>query len=177
MTKIKEIWKDVVGWESSYEVSNIGNVRSKARFVDNKYPNSKSLRQSKLLGQRLTVWGYTHVALSRNSKNKSLVVHRIVAKAFIPNPENKPCVNHKNGIKTDNSVENLEWCTHKENTHHAFSTGLSKGPVGGNNRSARIVLNLNTGIFYDTIKQAAESIPTKDYTLFARMEDFGFVRV
>ena len=75
-------------------------------------------------------YGYCHVHLHHKSFNKELRVHRLVARAFIPNPDNKPQVNHKNGDKSDNCVDNLEWCTPSENVKHAYRTGL-KYPSGG----------------------------------------------
>lgn len=69
--------------------------------------------------------GYYMVTLSKDNKQNPKRVHRLIAEAFLPNPDGKPCVNHKNGIKTDNRIENLEWCTHDENMKHAFSTGLT----------------------------------------------------
>jgi len=69
--------------------------------------------------------GYYMVTLSKNNKQNPKRVHRLIAEAYIPNPNNKPYVNHKNGIKTDNAISNLEWCTHDENMKHAFKTGLA----------------------------------------------------
>lgn len=88
-----------------------------------------SFRSNKKLRSKIDK-GYERVALSKNNKRKFFPVHRLVAIAFIPNPENKPCINHKNGVKTDNMVENLEWCTYSENTLHAYATGLEKPRIG-----------------------------------------------
>lgn len=85
-----------------------------------------------------TVRGYEQIDLRIDKTRKPTYIHRLVALMFIPNPENKPCVNHKNGIKTDNRVENLEWCTHKENQKHAYSTGLNKNLYGENARNVKL---------------------------------------
>lgn len=105
------MWKKIIidNIETNYSVSENGIVRN-----DN---------TNKILSQRIQQ-GYCHVGLTINGKAKSCRVHRLVAQAFIPNPENKPYVNHIDGIRSNNNVENLEWCTPKENTQHAVKTGL-----------------------------------------------------
>lgn len=105
------MWKKIIidNIETNYSVSENGIVRN-----DN---------TNKILSQRIQQ-GYCHVSLTINGKAKSCRVHRLVAQAFISNPENKPYVNHIDGIRSNNNVENLEWCTPKENTQHAVRTGL-----------------------------------------------------
>lgn len=88
--------------------------------------NVYSLRRNKRLTPKNNWDGYLRVQLWDHQKCRYVSIHRLVAMAFIPNPENKPFINHKNGIKTDNRVENLEWCTQKENIKHALDNGLSK---------------------------------------------------
>ena len=97
-------WKDIEGYEGLYQISNEGEIRN--------VRNNKNLKIFK------TKYGYFHVILSKNGKTKQHIVHRIVADAFIPNPKNYPCVNHKNECKDDNSVENLEWCDWKYNCNY-----------------------------------------------------------
>ena len=126
---MQEVWKSVVGYEGLYQVSNLGNVKSLERIIKYK-ENHSGLRKERILKTNITKGGYVHATICINKMNKTVKVHRLVAIAFIHNPENKPFVNHINGIKNDNRVENLEWCTAKENTIHAFKTKLSSGVKG-----------------------------------------------
>lgn len=110
---MQEFWKDVVGYEDYFMVSDLGRVYSK--------------RSGKILKQHTNRKGYMQIS-TRIGGRKGMVVcfkvHRLVAEAFIKNPEGKIAVNHKNGVKDDNCVGNLEWVTHKENLKHAVDTGL-----------------------------------------------------
>ncbi len=123
---MKEIWKDIEDYEGLYQVSNLGNIR-KLRFINNICNKEKIFL---IKSQKLNN-GYLNVILYKNSNFKNKLVHRLVAEAFIPNPENKPEINHKDGNKNNNNMENLEWCTRKQNIKHAVETKLYKSPNKG----------------------------------------------
>lgn len=129
---MKEQWRPIEGF-IGYEVSNYGSVRSVDRTCGDRY----GVVKGKVLKQTINKRGYPEVRLFSKSKSTLKVVHRLVAKAFIENKQNSPQVNHINGIKTDNSVKNLEWVTNSENQKHAFKTGLKK-TYGENNPRATI---------------------------------------
>lgn len=113
-----EEWKDIGGYEGLYQVSKYGRIISLPRKCGFSYTEKKFLKI------RINKCGYRYVVLYKNNKPKNLLVHRLVAEAFIPNPNNLPCVNHKDEDKTNNRVENLEWCTQKYNVN--YGTGLQR---------------------------------------------------
>ena len=112
MKNTEEIWKDAIGYDG-YQVSNKGNIRSFKKSIT-----------PKVLKFNLSI-NYPYIEAWINGKRCKLRAHRAVAIAFIPNPLNKPFVNHINGIKHDNRIENLEWCTNAENVAHAVKIGLT----------------------------------------------------
>lgn len=127
---MEEVWKYIDGYAEDYQVSNLGRVRS---FKNDKF--------GKLLSTSISHKGYERVRLyDRGSKMFS--VHRLVVQAFISNYNNLPQVNHINGIKTDNRVENLEWCTNLENIHHARKNNLVPDVIGDNNPNVKINSNI-----------------------------------
>jgi hypothetical protein len=122
-----EIWKDIKGYENKYQVSNIGRVKSLSRIVEirnNILGNKKEIFLKPTKNRK----GYLNVKLCKKidgtNTEKSVIIHRLVANEFLENPFNKPQVNHKNGIKDDNFVDNLEWNTGSENVIHALKTNL-----------------------------------------------------
>lgn len=127
-----EIWKDIKGYEGKYQVSNQGRVKSL------NYNNTTAPKILSLIYDN----GYCYVGLSCNSSTKKIGVHRLVADAFIPNPENKPCINHINTVRDDNNVENLEWCTIKENNQN-YQTLLNKR---NNCKLSKPIIALQDGI-------------------------------
>lgn len=112
MNCVNETWKDIPGYENLYQISSLGRVKSL---------NYGGTSKEKLLKPGLNSRGYYQVSLFKNGEQKNFKVHRLVALAFIPNPDNKECVDHINGIKVDNRVENLRWCTHKENMNYPLA--------------------------------------------------------
>ena len=130
----KEIWKPIVGFEGFYEVSTFGQVRSVDRTVY--FKNGKGSRRYKgqILKQKYHN-GYALVNLNKNKEMTTVAVHVLVAKAFLPNERNCKIVNHKSGIKSENFVWNLEWCTTAENNEHANKNGLRKNNMDGIKRN------------------------------------------
>lgn len=130
---MEEIWKPVVGYEGMYEVSNLGRVKSIKRNIIIK------------LG---IIKGYNRIVL----KGKTKLIHRLVSEAFIPNPENKPCVNHIDNNPLNNNINNLEWVTHKENSFHSSRQGrMNQGENQHNSKLTKdnviyILKMLNDGI-------------------------------
>lgn len=114
-------WLPVVGYEGIYEVSDSGEVRSIDRTILSPTGKDRFL-PGKVIGANIDNAGYLRTRLSRDNKMKNFSVHRLVAMAFIPPIDGKTCVNHKDSNKLNNHADNLEWCTHQENTHHAIAS-------------------------------------------------------
>ena len=150
----KEIWKDVIGYEGLYQVSNLGRVKS----LDKICGNRKGVIKSKLLNFQDNGKGYKNVNLYNNKKNKCVYIHRLVAGAFLAKIEGKECVNHIDGNKSNNSLENLEWCTRSENMKHAYDNGLAVQYErhGAKNPAAKVVIDIQSGVFYETMKEVAD---------------------
>lgn len=133
---MKEIWKDIIGYEGHYQVSNLGNVKSLERKdrLGNK-------RKEKLLKSCTNPKGYHHVVLSLNGSTHHKSVHRLVAIAFIPNPHNYPQVNHIDENKANNCITNLEWCTYKYNANYGTRIQRISETNILNNKSGKPVTN------------------------------------
>lgn len=130
MIKI-EVWKDIKGYEGLYQVSNLGRVKSFDVYIKVGIKNAETaLHKGRILKPMKNRQGYMRVELCKGGERKAIFVHRLVASVFIENPENKVCVNHIDGDKQNNCVENLEWCTYSENMQHAFDTGLKRCKYG-----------------------------------------------
>lgn len=154
-----EIWKAVEGTSGALEVSNCGRVKS-------------NLRDGRILKPTKDKKGYLRLRVTINRKRYSYKVHRLVAMAFVPNPESKPQVNHIDGNKENNSASNLEWVTNKENAHHAIKTGLFDSVLEGARRENEsrkkkiIATEIATGeqTTYNSIGEAERAIGTRHIT-------------
>ena len=153
-----EIWKDVVGYEKLYQVSNNGKIKSYKRSGTN----------GKILNGEVDEWGYIRVTLSKNSKIKKHKVHRLVAEAFILNPNNFLQVNHKDGNKQNNCVDNLEWCTASYNTKHSYINNLNK-----TKGKKIIVINKlnNKEIYYRSMRDASLKMGYNKCYLFKKIKN------
>lgn len=127
--KEKEIWKDILDYKGYYQISNLERVKALARKVKHS-SGGYSFRKERILVVKMYDGSYKQVALYKDGKFKKFLLSRLVAQTFIPNPDNKPEVNHKKGNKANCKQSNLEWSTRSENMLHAYRTGL-KIPSGG----------------------------------------------
>ena len=137
MYSLSVIWRSVVGYEELYEVSSSGLVRGKEKEVsgNHKKPSRKIPARDK---KQCLLVGYPAVTLFKDSKPKLIKVHRLVAEAFLENPDSLPCVNHIDNNKANNDVSNLEWCTHEHNTHHMLNQGRQNWAYGERSSSAKL---------------------------------------
>src|SRR5687768_11205255 len=133
----EEIWKDVIGYEGSYQVSSIGRVRSLTRKVNAKN-GSKMTKEGRLLNPGINSKGYRLLTLQINGVWKSVKLHRLVCSHFKPNDKNLPEINHIDGDKLNNHINNLEWCDRRHNMQHASINGLFNANKGAQNHQAKL---------------------------------------
>lgn len=155
---MKEIWKDIPGYEGYYQASNLGRVKSLERISirnNGKSENAVYHTKERLKEIQKQKKGYSQVVLYKDGTPKTIRLNTLIARMFVPNPENKPFVNHIDGNKDNNRADNLEWVTAKENIAHAYRTGLLV-------HYTKAVLQIDdSGAVvkeYRSIKEAAESV-------------------
>lgn len=154
---MKEIWKEIPGFEGYYEASNQGRVRSIERVV--RSGRGYKIVKPTILKPSIDEWGYEKVCLRKKGKSFSRKVNRIIAQTFIPNPNDYPQVNHIDGVKQNNNVDNLEWCTCSHNMLHCHANGLSDW-----NTNVRVV---ETGKVYHSVMACARDINGHDQLIRA----------
>jgi hypothetical protein len=165
----QEIWVSLPGFNDSYIISNLGHIKKVK-------PPFNATTDNIFKGMVKNKTGYYRIRLTIGLKRKRYFLHRLIAKAFIPNPENKPYINHKNGIKTDNRIENLEWVTPRENNIHALEIGLYtmdkfwEGRTKFNNKGQypynKVVLQYKNGILikeWACVKDAGTALGLKKF--------------
>lgn len=159
-----EKWMPVIGFEGFYEVSNLGNIKSVDRLVGHN-SGGKRIKIGMVLKPGCDKGGYSIVSLCSGNIKHTKTVHRIVALVYLPKKDGALCVNHKDGYKSNNAVENLEWVTVSENNLHAFKIGLK--PKGSLHHFSRAVIDTTTGKKYDCIQDACDSLLIPYGTLYS----------
>ena len=164
MPNCNEVWKPIEGYEGIYDVSNYGRVKSLQLTIHNSGTKGGvyTIRE-KILTPRVNEKrnGYCEISLHKNGQEKRFKVHRLVATAFISNPQHLPEVNHKDGNKLNNSVSNLEWVTSKQNKEHAWLNKL----INSDHRKRPIKCN-ETGICFESIVQASKLLKCDRSSIF-----------
>ena len=157
----KEIWKDIVGYEGLYQVSNLSRIKSIYREIV-RVDGKINVVRERILKEKNAGAGYRSVVLCRGANKKYLYIHRLVAISFLPNKNNKETINHKDGVKTNNSTINLEWATRSENSKHAYNNNLNKPPHerGFYNNKEKNVVQYSTKLehinSFRSVKEASE---------------------
>lgn len=140
-----EYWKTIEGY-GDYMVSSLGRVKSL---------NYRNTGKEKILKPRVDRYGYLQIGLNKTGKKKKFLVHRLVANTFIPNVDNKPEVNHKNEIKTDNRVKNLEWMTHYENMNYGTRNKRAAKAISKAHKGKKVIC-IETNQIFNSLTEACE---------------------
>ena len=151
-----ETWKDIYGYESIYKISNFGTIIRTS--------NNKCIKSF------ITEKGYVKIRLHKNGKCSKFLVHRLLMIAFVDKPINKHDVNHMNGIKTDNRLDNLEWCTRQENIIHSFKNGLSIRSKNAGKKQIRVI-DLSNSFVYNSISELADKLNMSKSTLTRKIKN------
>lgn len=170
---MKEEWKDIKNYEGLYQISNLGRVKSLVGWNGKRYISRERVLEPTKRNDERATYQRAIVSLTKNGKKKDYRVHRLVAEAFIPNPQNKPQVNHIDGNPLNNNVNNLEWVTDKENKLHAIDNELMIHRINTIDRETMIEL-LNSGKNYDEI---AALLGVAKGTIFNYIKKFGIKKI
>ena len=165
---MNEVWKDIKDYEGLYQVSNLGRIKRLKKITKWFSVNHLCERvdEEKILCQEKNTTGYNTVKLNKDGKTKKKNVHRLVAEMFIDNVKNKKTVNHKDGNKQNNCVENLEWATYGENNKHAYDVLKKKGAFCGKaTPNSRKVIRLDTNEIFRSVRAAAFSVGVNQSSL------------
>ena len=153
-----EEWRDIEGYEGLYQVSNLGRVKSLDRYVRQRY--AFVFVQGRVLTPMIDKDGYLRVNLYKDTKMKTHTIHRLVAQAFLPNPDNLPQVNHKDEDKTNNFISltnpddsNLEWCTNEYNVNYGTHNERMAKALTNHQAFSKPVLCIETGIIYPSVRE------------------------
>lgn len=165
---MQEIWKDIVGYEGLYQVSNLGRVKVLPKTIHYGWYNNKVVNQEEMIKKNTlrNKSGYYFTTLTKDKVRHFFQIHRLVAEAFLPNPNNYECVNHKDENKTNNNVDNLEWCTRKYNANYGSrNKKISLSMTGEKNYHHKKVKCLETGVIYNGSYEAERKTGIKHYNI------------
>lgn len=155
-----EIWRDIQGYEGLYQVSNLGRVKSLDRIIRTK-AGWEQKHKGHILQPRIKKNGYLFLILYKNNQGKNKYIHRLVAQAFLSNPKSLPTVNHKDGNKQNNNVNNLEWNSYSENNQHAYNHGLTHSNKNNPHMSKKVKVYSLTGKLkyeFPSMREAARKL-------------------
>lgn len=169
---MNEIWKDVVGYEGLYQVSNLGRVKSVERYRKGKR-GSMTYCKERILSSRISNAGYYQTCVCKENMKKLLLTHRMIAKAFIPNEKELKCVDHINGIRTDNRVLNLRWCSHKDNLNFDLARENISKSAKASEKHRKHITSIAKGCCKEVVVVFQNGI-IKEYESAAATENDGF---